>query len=63
MDFAGLFLNRMFLVVINAYSKWPEVAAGVSAVRTVEELVTDNSPQFVSQQIGCVFEDKWNKTF
>ena len=43
-DFAGPFLNRMFLVVIDAYSKWPEVVdmgvgpAGVSAARTVEEL-------------------------
>ena len=24
-DFAGPFLNRMFLVAVNAYSKWPEV--------------------------------------
>jgi len=70
-DFAGPFLNRMFLVVIDAYSKWPEVVemctgpAGVSAIRTVEELrrifathglpqqlVSDNGPQFVSQQLA-----------
>ena len=61
----------MFLVAIDAYSKWPEVvemstgASGVSAVRTIEELrriftihglpqqlVSDNGPQFVSDQFA-----------
>ena len=59
----------MFLVAVDAYSKWPEVVemstgpAGVSAARTIEELrrifsihglpqqiVSDNGPQFVSDQ-------------
>ena len=25
MDFIGPFMNQMFLVVVEAYSKWPEV--------------------------------------
>ena len=43
-DFAGPFLNRMFMVAIDAYSKWPEVVemsadlGGVSTARTIEEL-------------------------
>ena len=43
-DFARPFLNKMFLVAIDAYSKWPEVvemstgASGVSAATTIEEL-------------------------
>ena len=41
-DFARPFWNKMFLVAIDAYSKWPEVvemstgASGVSAARTTE---------------------------
>ena len=43
-DFARPFLNRKFLVVIDAYSKWSEVVemsagpSGISATKTVEEL-------------------------
>ena len=25
MDFSGLFLNKMLLIVVDAHSKWPEV--------------------------------------
>ena len=70
-DFAGPFLNRMFLVAVDAYSKWPKVVemstgpAGVSTARTIEELrrifsihglpqqiVSDNGPQFISDQFA-----------
>ena len=43
-DFMGPFLDRMFLVVMDAYSKWPEVVemstgpSGVTAARIIEEL-------------------------
>ena len=58
-DFAGPLENHMFLVVVDAQSKWPEVAVmkSTSSERTIEELqsifsrfglpqqlVSDNSP-------------------
>ena len=35
-DFAGLFLGTMFLIVVDAHSKWPEIIpmASTSATRT-----------------------------
>ena len=68
MDFAGPFQGKMFLLVFDAHSKWPEVVnmTTTSAQCTIEELrrmfasygipeqlVSDNGPQFVS---GC-FEE------
>ena len=81
-DFAGPFLSRMFLVAVDAYSKWPEVVemstgrAGVSAARTIEELrrifslhglpqqiVSDNGPQFVSDQFAQCLKQNGVKHF
>ena len=81
-DFAGPFLNRMFLVAVDAYSKWPEVVemstgpAGVSAARTIEELrrifaihglpqqiISDNGPQFVSEQFAQFLKQNGIKHF
>ena len=60
-DFAGPFCNRMFLILVDAHSKWPEVIEmpSTSAEKTVEvlrflfasyslpeQLVSDNGPQF-----------------
>ena len=62
-DFAGPFMNDMFLIVVDAYSKWPEVvrmntttsSATINVLRTIfsrygypEQLVSDNGPQFSS---------------
>ena len=71
-DFAGPFLNKMFLVVIDAYSKWPEVVemstgpSGVSAARTIEELRRIFTVHGLPHQIvrimipACsVFETEW----
>ncbi|XP_060063528.1 uncharacterized protein K02A2.6-like [Ylistrum balloti] len=64
-DFAGPFLNSMFLVVVDAHSKWPEVVqmGSTTASKTIEvlrcifarngipqQLVSDNGPQFVSSE-------------
>ena len=64
-DFAGPFLGHMFLIVVDAHSKWPEVIRmkSTTAIRTVNALrrifathglpvriVTDNGPQFVSKE-------------
>uniref|UniRef100_A0A3B3C7M6 Gypsy retrotransposon integrase-like protein 1 n=1 Tax=Oryzias melastigma TaxID=30732 RepID=A0A3B3C7M6_ORYME len=71
-DFAGPFENQMFLVVVDAHSKWPEVVVmkNTSAERTVEELrtifsrfglpqqlVSDNGPQFVSEVFNTFMEE------
>ncbi|UYV69879.1 K02A2.6-like [Cordylochernes scorpioides] len=62
LDFAGPFMNKMFLIVIDSYSKWPEViimnsSTAVNTIRVLRDLfsrygipdqvVTDNGPQFV----------------
>ena len=65
-DFAGPFLRMMFLVVVDAHSKRPEViimhsktttSKTVEALQTVfarnglpEQLVSDNGPQFTSEE-------------
>ena len=64
-DFASLFLGRSFLVVVDSYSKWPEIfqmkstatAATVLQLRRLfsayglpEQLVSDNGPQFSSTE-------------
>lgn len=68
-DYAGPFLNRMFLVVVDAHSKWPEVismrtatsATTIRALRDIfarfgipDQLVSDNGAQFTSAEF-CMF--------
>ena len=64
-DFAGPFCGSMWLVLVDAQSKWPEVMQmkSTTASKTVEvlrslfsrfgiphQLVSDNGPQFVSDE-------------
>ena len=64
-DFAGPFLQKMFLIVIDSFSKWPDVIVIKSntATKTIHELrclfyrlgipeqiVSDNGPQFKSDE-------------
>lgn len=66
-DFAGPFEGRMFLVVVDAHSKWPEVHMmdSTTSSKTIqvlcglfsrygipETLVSDNGPQFTSVEFG-----------
>ena len=66
-DFAGPFLGVMFLIVVDAHSKWPIVIlmTTTTASRTIEELrklfathslseqlVSDNRPQFIGDEFG-----------
>ncbi|KAJ8356082.1 hypothetical protein SKAU_G00188760 [Synaphobranchus kaupii] len=70
-DFAGPLEERMFLVAVDAHSKWPEVAImrATTAEKTIErlgevfsrfgfpeQLVSDNGPQFVSQEFERFLE-------
>ena len=65
MNIIGPFMNQMFLVVVDAYSKWPEVqkmsttteASTINALQFLfsayglpEQLVSDNGPQFTSYE-------------
>ncbi|KAJ7995326.1 hypothetical protein DPEC_G00243390 [Dallia pectoralis] len=65
-DFAGPFEDRMLLVMVDAHSKWPEVAImkSTTAGKTIDkleevfsrfgsplQLVSDNGPQLVSQEM------------
>ena len=64
-DFAGPYMSFMFLVVVDAHSKWPEIykmktttaSDTVSVLRTLFartglplQLVSDNGPQFVADE-------------
>ena len=66
-DFAGPFLDRMYLLTVDAHSKWPEVfemtqtttAKTISALRHLfgsyglpEQIVSDNGPQFTSSDFA-----------
>lgn len=65
-DFAGPFLGSMFLIIVDAYSKWPIVrqmksttsSQVIEVLRSVfadnglpDSLVSDNAPNFVSEEM------------
>ena len=65
LDFAGPFLGQMFLILIDAHSKWIEVhpMTTITSMATIQKLrvtfaqlgvpetmVTDNGPSFVSEE-------------
>ena len=64
-DFAGPFAGKMFLIVVDAHSKWPEVhiMSSTTAAKTIavlreifaryglsQQLVSDNGPQFTAEE-------------
>ena len=67
LDFAGPFQGSMFLVCVDAHSKWPEahIMSSTTTTKTLEvlrqifaahglpeQIVTDNGPQFVSEDFA-----------
>jgi len=77
-DFAGLFLGSMFLLVVDAHSKWPEVipmsstttAKMIAVLRTIfarnglpEQVCTDNGLQFVAEEFKLVMKKNGIKHF
>ena len=66
LDFASPFQGKMFLIIIDAHSKWPEVILiSSTAAQTIAELrrlfaahglprhlVSDNGPQFVAEELA-----------
>lgn len=66
-DFAGPFLGSMFLIAVDAHSKWPEVypMSTMTTKKTIEvlwhifashglpmQVVTDNRPQFMAEEFA-----------
>ena len=64
-DFAGPFLHKTFMIVMDAHSKWPEViempettsSTPIKELRKLfasygvpRQVVTDNRPQFTSNE-------------
>ncbi len=72
-DFAGPFQGKMFLIIVDAHSKWPEVIimSSTTAEKTIEalftffsryglpeQLVSDNGPQFTSQEFETAMKQQ-----
>ena len=74
-DFMGPFQGKMFLVVMDAYSKWPEVfmmqttttSKTIECLRYMfgypEQLVSDNGPQFTSEEFCCLHGILWGEAY
>ena len=71
-DFAGPFMGKMFFIIIDAHSKWPEVMTmsattakhTIDALQSVfahfglpEQFVSDNGPQFTSEEFAQFMRD------
>lgn len=67
-DYAGPFLDHMFLIVVDAHSKWPEIfmVKKATATKTVDllrmlfartglplQIVSDNGSQFTGEEFQC----------
>ena len=72
LDFAGPFEGSMFLVAVDACSKWPEIhpMSSTTVTKTIEvlrkmfsayglpdQIVTDNGPQFTSEDFATFMKD------
>ena len=71
LDFAGPFMGEMFLIMVDAHSKWIEahIMSNITAPKTIDKLrqifavhglpdtvVTDNGPTFTSELFGEFME-------
>ena len=76
MDFASPIKGKMYLIVVDAHSKWPEVAemSSTSAANTIQHLwslfarfglpeqcVSDNGPPFNSQDFATIMKGNGTK--
>lgn len=72
LDFAGPFQQSMFLIIVDAYSKWPEVfpMSSTTSLKTIKilerlfckfglpkNLVTDNGPQLTSMKFQTFLKE------
>ena len=71
-DFAGPFMNKSFLVLVDAHSKWPEVVemntttteATIRVLRRLfssyglpKQIISDNGPQFTSVEFQTFMKE------
>ena len=71
LDFAGPFLGHMYLITVDAHSKWldVQVMSSITTAKTIEKLrtlftnhglpnkiVTDNGPSFISEEFKVFME-------
>ncbi|GFR75214.1 Gypsy retrotransposon integrase-like protein 1 [Elysia marginata] len=69
-DFTGPFTNSMFLIIVDAHTKWTEILSRTSFTTSAiinllsstfarfglpEQLVSDNGPQFASDEFKTHF--------
>lgn len=72
LDFAGPFMEHMFLIIVDAHSKWIDahVMQSITSRKTIEKLrivfanhgiprkvVTDNGPSFTSEEFNSFLSD------
>ena len=72
-DFAGPFYGKMFFIVVDSHSKWTEVImmpsttsqSTIEALQSIfahyglpEQLVSDNGPQFISEEFSHFVQEK-----
>lgn len=77
-DFAGPFMNSMFLIAVDAHSQWPEVVVmksttsekTMTALRSIftrsglpEQIVSDNKPQYTSEEVSVFMRKNGIKHF
>ena len=77
-DFAGPLFGKMYLLVVDSHSKWPEIRemSSTSTTETIqvlrqvfsvfglpEQLVSDNGPQFISQEFSTFLRNNGIKHF
>ena len=77
-DFAGPFMDRMFLVVVDVLSIWPEIVEmkTTTATKTIEvlrsifsrngipvQVVSDNGSQFASEEFGIFMKNNGIKHY
>jgi len=77
-DFAGPFMDTMFLILVDAHSKWPEAIPmpsttsekTIDALRTIfarnglpEQVCSDNGPQFTSEEFRAFMRNNGVKHY
>lgn len=78
MHFASPILRKSFLLIMYSHSKWSEVVEMTKTTTSQamevhwqlflryglpQQVVSDNGPQFISEEFCSIHEIKWNQTY